>query len=264
MITIKEYFDAHQGNMIYKWAHYFDIYERHFKRFANLDRQVVVVEIGVLNGGSLQLWKKYFGSKVLIYGIDIHADCLKYQEDQINIKIGSSADANFLKQLKEEIPKIDILIDDGSHRMNHQIKAFVNLWDHVNENGCYLVEDTHTSYWNDFGGGKGRSGTFINFSKNLVDSIHAWYSEQAYFINDKYTKTLSSIHYYDSIVVFEKCPLKSKPVTLKSGIDTTTNNRIIRHHNIRKSLVYRFTYQALRLFNKLLQFLKIRGVILNG
>ena len=264
MKTIKEYFDTHQGNMIYKWEHYFDIYERHFQRFTNLDRQVVVVEIGVLNGGSLQLWKKYFGTKVLIYGIDIHSDCLKYQEDQINIKIGSSADPVFLKKLKDEIPKIDILIDDGSHRMNHQISAFINLWDHINNDGCYLVEDTHTSYWNEYGGGKGRSGTFINFTKKLVDSIHAWYTEQAYFKIDRYTETLSSIHYYDSIVVFEKSPLKTKPITLKSGIDTTTNNRPARHQNLRKSLIYHFAYQALKMFNKFLQFFKIRGIILNG
>lgn len=264
MNSLKEIFISHQGNMIYKWHHYFSIYENHFNRLRNLNETIVIVEIGVLNGGSLQLWKKYFGPKAVIYGIDIHSDCLKYEEDQINIRIGSSADKLFLNKLKSEIPQIDILIDDGSHRMNHQIVAFNNLWDSVSDKGLYLVEDTHTSYWNEFGGGIRRSGTFINFTHHLIDSMHAWYSEQSRFKIDKFSKTISSIHYYDSIVVFEKCCIKEKPFTIKSGIDTTTNNRNTRNHNLKTTIIYRSAYKLLIKVNKILQFLNIRGIIVNG
>lgn len=264
MKSLLEIFYLHKGNMIYKWHHYFSIYEKHFERFRSLDKPIVIVEIGVLNGGSLQLWKKYFGPNAIIYGIDIHPDCLNYQEDQINIRIGSSADPFFLQKLKSEIPKIDILIDDGSHRMNHQIIAFKNLWDSISDNGIYLVEDTHTSYWNEFGGGLRRNGTFINFTHNLIDSIHAWYSEQSRFKLNNFTETISSIHYYDSIVVFEKCSRKEKPYTIKSGNDTISDNRLKRNNNLKNTILYRAIYKLLLFSNRILQFFNIKGFVVNG
>jgi hypothetical protein len=49
-----KYFENNPGNLIHKWMHYFEIYDRHFSRFRNKD--VHIVEIGVFQGGSLQMW----------------------------------------------------------------------------------------------------------------------------------------------------------------------------------------------------------------
>jgi len=119
--------------------------------------------------------------------------------------------------LKRKIPKIDIIIDDGGHTMNQIKTSFLELFDHVKEDGVYAIEDLHTCYWLDYGGGYKRMGTFNEFSKNLIDSIHAWHSRQSFFKIDEYTKTIHSLHYYDSITIIEKRTMK-KPVSLSSGV----------------------------------------------
>ncbi len=255
-------FDKHEGRLIYKWEHYFDIYDRHFSKFVNSTKPVVVVEIGVLHGGSLQMWKKYFGPNVVIYGIDIYEECKEFEEDQINIRIGSQADSVFLDSLLAEIPVIDILIDDGSHRMNHQISSFNYLFDKISEGGVYLVEDTHTSFWNEFGGGLNRRGSFMEYSFKLVNSIHAWYSEQFNFKVDRFSKSIGSIHYYDSIVVFEKMSKSCKPKTLTRG--EKFKDRESRYSSMKKTVWYKFSYFMLIKLNKVLQFFKLKGIILNG
>ena len=83
---------------------------------------------------------------------------------------------SFLTELNSKIPPIDILIDDGGHTMKQQITTFNVLFDHVKMNGLYVCEDLHTSYWYEYGGGLYKKNTFIEFSKNFIDNIHAWYA----------------------------------------------------------------------------------------
>jgi 23S rRNA U2552 (ribose-2'-O)-methylase RlmE/FtsJ len=216
MNDLRKYFDNNTGRVIHKWEHYFEIYDRHFSPFRN--KEIVILEIGVFQGGSLQMWKDYFGPKAKIYGIDIDPKCKQYEENNIEIFIGSQTDEKFLANVKNKIPKIDILIDDGGHTM-HQIKtSFLELFDHLKDDGIYAVEDLHTSYWLDYGGGFKRMGTFNEYSKNIIDSIHAWHSRQKSFKIDKYTNTVHSLHYYDSITIIEKRKMKA-PTSLSSGVE---------------------------------------------
>ncbi len=122
------------------------------------------------------MWKNYFGSQAKIYGLDIDPQCKKLEEDQIKIFIGDQANRDFLRELRDEIGTIDILIDDGGHTMVQQINTFNELYSAVSETGIYLVEDLHTSYWEDFGGGYERPGSFIEYAKGFIDSINAWHS----------------------------------------------------------------------------------------
>lgn len=130
----------HIGRRIDKWHHYFEIYDKHFQRFQ--DEDIRVLEIGVDHGGSLQVWKKYFGHNVKIVGLDINPACAEYAEDQIEIVIGNQADTALLKSLGE----FDIVIDDGSHRLQDQEASFEALWPATR--GVYLIEDCHTQYPN--------------------------------------------------------------------------------------------------------------------
>ena len=188
---------------ISKWIHYFNIYDRHFSRFRN--KEVVILEIGVWHGGSLQMWKDYFGKNVKIYGIDINPKCKEFEEEGIEIFIGSQSDKKFLEKVKTQIPKIDILIDDGGHTMKQQITSFKVLFDHIKEDGVYLCEDLHTSYWVNWGGGYKRRGTFIEYSKKLIDYLNAWHSRQPFRLKvNEFTKSIDSLHYYDSVFVIEK------------------------------------------------------------
>lgn len=199
---LEKYFNSNDKRLIHKWSHYFDIYERHFSRFRN--KPIVILEIGVFHGGSLQMWKNYFGKKVRIIGVDINPNCTELEEEQIEIHIGSQTDKNFLQNLKSRITKVDILIDDGGHTMSQQKITYELLFDHVKDNGIYLCEDTHSSYMLEYGGGLKRRGTFIEYSKNFIDQLHAFHSRQTNFNSSKFTETVDSVHYYDSMAIMEK------------------------------------------------------------
>ena len=129
MNELRDYFEQNDGNLIDKWDHYFEIYYDIFKNYA--DKPVVLLEIGVNHGGSLQMWKKFFHPESQIFGVDINPECKKYEDDNVEIFIGSQSDPEFLNYLKRAIPKVDILIDDGGHTMKQQITAFTFLFDHV-------------------------------------------------------------------------------------------------------------------------------------
>ncbi len=226
MNDLEQYFYNNPGRVIHKWRHYFEIYERHFSRYRG--RPVTIVEIGVYKGGSLQMWKHYFGPQARIYGIDIDPACQEFAEAQVEILRGSQEDRSFLRSVRERIPHIDILIDDGGHTMQQQIVTFEELFAHVARDGVYLCEDLHTSYWSEYGGGARRPGTFIEYSKNFIDYIHAWHARPrkwherlvAPFSHEldvtDFTRSAHSLHFYDSILVIEKRPME-RPSDTKTG-----------------------------------------------
>lgn len=200
---LTKYFRSNKGHLIHKWIHYFDIYHEHFQKFQK--KPVVILEFGVSHGGSLQMWKNYFGRKARIIGVDINPECEQLAEEQVEIYIGSQEDPEFLRDLMKKIGKVDIVIDDGGHTMKQQITTFDEVYRYVKEDGVYLVEDLHTSYWSEFGGGLRKQGTFVEKAKDLIDQLYAWHSRDAESLKvDDFTLTTPSIHFYDSIIVFEK------------------------------------------------------------
>ena len=112
---LERFFYGGQHRALSKWLHYFEVYDRHFSKYRN--KAPVVMEIGVFRGGSMQMWKDYFGKGAQIIGVDIDEKTKAFEEEQIHIEIGSQADRDFLRQLKLKYPRIDILIDDGGHTM---------------------------------------------------------------------------------------------------------------------------------------------------
>ena len=223
MNDLEKHFTENTGRLIHKWKHYFEIYDRHFSRFRGTD--VHIVEFGVFQGGSLQMWKRYFGPKARIFGIDINPHCAQLAEEQVEIILGDQENRKFLNSLKARIPRIDILIDDGGHTMKQQINTFEELFPHIDKQGVYLCEDLHTSYWPEYGGGHKRRGTFIEYSKKFIDHINAWHSVQTSRLNvTGLTKSVHSLHYYDSILVIEKRPIE-QPFHLKTGTPTIPDVR---------------------------------------
>jgi hypothetical protein len=200
----------HKGRPVHKWKHYFPVYESHLARFVG--RPVTIFEIGCGKGGSLQLWKQHFGPLAQIVGIDILETCAAYQEDQIAIRIGHQADTEFLDSVLAEFGTPDIVIDDGSHVMTDIAASFLHLYQRMSATGVYIVEDLHTAYWPEFGGGIGTPTSFIEFSKTLIDQMHAEWTRGALKVSGFTTETLS-MHFYDSMVVFERGrrPKKTAP-----------------------------------------------------
>lgn len=198
---LHKYFLNNGGKALHKWFHYFNIYERHFERFRG--KSPTMIEIGVQNGGSLAMWKEYFGGGCQIVGIDIDPDCKKHEAEGIDIFIGSQDDPTLMESVLSKYPKVDIVLDDGSHVMSHMISSFKMLYDRISPNGVYMVEDTHTCYWGEYGGGVGREGSFMEFVKHKLDEINAVHSRGIIPIGE-FARSTDSISIYDSVVVFEK------------------------------------------------------------
>lgn len=212
---LEKFFFYGNHKIVDKWMHYFEAYERFFAKYRN--KNVTILEIGVFKGGSLQMWKNYFKTsfnQVSVYGIDINPACKSLEEDHIKIFIGSQEDRDFLRRVKKEIGKVDLLIDDGGHSMNQQIVTFEELFDLVDDDGIYLCEDLHTSYMEGYGG-KYKGDTFIEYSKNLIDYLHVQYSESDKLVRNKYSDSIKYITYCDSMIFIEKKRKTTRSIEMK-------------------------------------------------
>jgi len=214
--SLSEIVEQHTGRLIFKWDHYLPIYERYLGAYRH--RPIRLLEIGVFHGGSLQMWKRYFGNDAAIVGVDIDPYCKEFADDGVEIEIGDQSDGYFWTKTVEKHADFDIIIDDGSHIASHQIAAFYNLWPHLRDGGTYLVEDCHTSYWPDYGGGIRTGNSFIDFAKLRVDDIHALWSRDGESLPaNRYTLEIGAISFHDSVVVFEKKLRHKPPAQIAAG-----------------------------------------------
>lgn len=198
-----QWYTNHHGRYITRWLHYLDIYHRHFARFRGASP--VVLEIGVLLGGSLDMWNSYFGQGCKLFAVDINPLCKRFENENTKIFIGDQADAAFLTNLRDNLPRIDILIDDGGHWANQQINTFKELFPHISDTGLYLCEDLHTSYIKEYDGAYQKAGTFVEYSKSLIDQLMAWHSQEPdRFKVDDFTRSTYAMHYYNGVLLIEK------------------------------------------------------------
>ena len=195
-------FCNNDGFLVHKWHHYIPIYEKYFSKFKG--KKIKFLEIGVGKGGSLQMWRKYFGNDAIIFGIDINHECKKFNTETEQIRIGSQINESFLKSVIEEMGgSVDIILDDGSHEMKHIVKTLLFLFPNLNYDGIYMIEDLHTAYWLNYGGGYYSNNNFFKFTRDLIDDIHHWYHpKKPTYLN--ISKECSGIHIHDSIVVLDK------------------------------------------------------------
>lgn len=214
MKNLHEYFLNNPGKVIHKWLHYLDIYERHFQKYVG--KSPVVFEIGVYKGGSIQMWKEFFGEGAVIVGIDIDPSCSQWTEQDrgIYVEIGDQSDAAFLDSVVERYGRPDVVIDDGSHRMSHLRATFGHLYPMLKPESTYLAEDLHTCYWPEFEGGLKAPGSFMELVKDKLDEINAVHAKGA--LSEEFASQTDSITAYDSIVVFEKRP-QGRRMHLQTG-----------------------------------------------
>jgi cephalosporin hydroxylase len=140
------------GSKLYsvKWSNYFKIYETLFSDY--IGKEITFVEIGVLNGGSLLMWREFFGPEARIIGIDNNPRCKDFEKlGDFEIFIGDQGDPIFWETLKEKEVQIDLLLDDGGHTNRQQIVTTFHSLDLIKDGGLIIVEDTHASYMKEFG-----------------------------------------------------------------------------------------------------------------
>jgi predicted O-methyltransferase YrrM len=195
------FFSANKaGHVLDKWIHYFPIYTRHLTPYKG--RPLSVLEIGVYRGGSMRMWARFFGPQARLVGVDIDPVALISAGDRYEVVIADQADPDALRELAEKHGPFDVIIDDGGHNMVQQITSVETLFPMLNEGGVYLVEDCHTSYWDDYEGGRGREGTFMEWVKTRLDDLNGYHQDNA--VEPVWTRQVDGIHVYDSVVVLDK------------------------------------------------------------
>jgi hypothetical protein len=197
-----------------KWhSHWYaQHYEKHFSH--KRDDEIKLLEIGVggyekedRGGASLRMWKEFF-PKGEIFSLDIH-DKSALEEPRIRIFKGSQNDSEFLRNVAGEIGTLDIIIDDGSHINEHVKKSFLTLFPLLAKDGIYAIEDTQTSYWEEYGGDSinlATSDTLMNFFKGLVDDLN--YEEIAIrrpeFEPSYFAQNIVALHFYHNLIIVQK------------------------------------------------------------
>ena len=227
-----EVFDAFQKSEYRSTKHsnFFCIYDDLLKKFKN--RDVTLVEIGVASGGSLFMWKNYFGNKARIIGIDFNPGSKKWEKHGFEIYIGNQSDPKFWKEFFEKIGKIDILIDDGGHTNEQQIVTFLNTFENINEEGLIIIEDTHTSYMKEFGNPSKYS--FMNFCKKIIDEQNS--KSIIDLAHKKYLKLIYKIEIYQSLVAFHFNSLKAE-----KNISIINNGKLVNSEDFRLRDIKLFT-----------------------
>jgi cephalosporin hydroxylase len=194
-------FAENKGKIVHKWHHYIPLYDKYFSRYRGT--KVRMLEIGVAKGGSLSMWRKYFGQDAILFGIDIDPACATFNGEDGQVRIGSQDDDQFLRAVVEEMGGVDIVLDDGSHMMRHIKSSLECLFPLLQDGGIYFVEDLHTCYWRDWGGGYGSKASFFRVVSELVDDMHHWYHDSE-IKHVGIGSAVSGIHVHDSIVVLGK------------------------------------------------------------
>jgi hypothetical protein len=199
-----DYLQNHKvGHGIWKWEHYFDIYHRYFSRF--IGQEVNVMEVGIYSGGSLEMWRSYFGDKSHIYGVDIEEACKVYENDHISVFIGDQADRAFWSTFKKSVDGIDIIIDDGGHTLEQQQTTLEEMLPYLRPGGVYLCEDVHGTF-----------NTFSAFATGLVNELNSFNSISSPLLPTHFQSKIHSIHFYPYVVIIEKHQVS--PTKLLTGI----------------------------------------------
>ena len=192
---LEQLFDANtEGPGIWKWRQYFDAYERHLAKFVG--RGPRLVEIGVYSGGSLGMWREYFGEGSEVIGIDIEEACRAYEAPGIEIVIGDQGSPEFWAAFNRDHDPVDIVIDDGGHEPHQQVATLEALLPRLRPGGVFVCEDA-----------VGTENEFQAYIDGLGRNLHAaeWLSESPATIRTNALQSLvHSIHRYPFLVAIER------------------------------------------------------------
>jgi hypothetical protein len=191
---LEVFFDGHEeGPGLWKWRHYFDIYDRHFQKFVG--KELHLLEVGILAGGSIGLWQDYFGEGLQFYGVDIEPGCRAHEAPGVHVLIGDQGDPAFWNRALSQLPPLDIVIDDGGHQPAQQIATLEATLPHLNPGGVYLCEDVH-----------GTDNEFIDYVTGLSRNLNSWGTGSEAFTRTPigFQRLVDSVHLYPFVTVIER------------------------------------------------------------
>ena len=204
-----------------KWSLYINEWGQIFEKY--LEKNINLLEIGIQNGGSLEIWSKYFSNAKKIVGCDIdkNCECLIYKDKRIKIIIGDANSDACESLILQQAKSFDIIIDDGSHVSSDVIRSFARYFPYLKDNGLYIIEDLHTSYWKDFEGGLYDPNSAMSFFKRITDILNFehWRNDRTReYLLDAFERKLlikfderqlakiHSIQFINSLCIIKKLP----------------------------------------------------------
>lgn len=208
-----ELFRSHTGYVCDKWEQYLAVYDAEIGQLVARGQPLNLLEIGVQNGGSLEIWAKLLPAGSRITGIDIDPSCAALSlPANVRVVIGDASKVEFLQAALGD-QTFDIVIDDGSHRSKDIVGAFRALFPRLRPSGKYFIEDLHASYWREFGGSFRGADSAAEFLKSLVDALHADHFKEIPAVNAGDAAALAALNrqiarlcFFDSLAVIEKYP----------------------------------------------------------
>lgn len=245
---IKTIFLRHTGKVTDKWSSYLDTWDHIFEPYR--ERKVNLLEIGVQNGGSLEVWAEAFKSARNIIGCDVNAKCrdLEYADPRISVVVGDINSDETREIILNKASCLDIIIDDGSHVSDDTIISFVKYFQYLANDGIYVIEDLHTSYWQEFGGGLLSPHSSVSFFKMLVDIINFehWHNSgiRSTLLKNYSTKLgldfddgmlakIHSIEFLNSLCIITKAQAEFNVLGDRriTGTEASVENAILRYDN---------------------------------
>lgn len=178
-----------------KYDSYFDAYEELLSKYRG--KAITFVEVGIFNGGSLFMWREYFGPQARIIGIDLNPAAKMWENHGFEIHIGDQASETFWSDFFKKVGPVDVFIDDGGHTNLQQIATLHCAVEHVRDGGVLIVEDVHTSYFREFGNPWSRS--FAGFAAKIVDGVNS----RAFALRttrERYAQRVHRVSFFESIV----------------------------------------------------------------
>lgn len=217
--TLKQIYAEHTGKVSDKWSIYFPEYDRILSEYRH--KPICMLEIGIQNGGSLEIWAKYFPEAQFFVGCDINPDCanLAYDDARISVVVGDANTNEAQREIQGVVPSFDVILDDGSHRSSDIVKTFARYFPLLLDGGVFVAEDLHCSYWNEFEGGLFDPYSSLSFFKKLTDIISrehwgvakqkssilkGFFSKYGIHIDEETLQHIHSIEFINSICVIRK------------------------------------------------------------
>jgi hypothetical protein len=258
MKALQDLYAAHDGKVSDRWSSYLDTYQRLFAPLR--DRPLRMLEIGVQNGGSLELWSRFFANAQKLVGCDINPDCarLHYDDPRVELVVGDANMDEVHDRIRSLVPELDLVIDDGSHLSGDIVRSFGRYFPMLGDDGLYVAEDLHCSYWKHFEGGLFDQTSSISFFKALADIVNHEHWGRPYGRNrllepfrarfglaleEEHLQHIHSVEFLNSVCVVRKCAparnlLGGRVVT--DGVELVASG----HHALRGSTTERFDQQG--------------------
>lgn len=191
----------------FKVSNYFPIYAELFGHL--VDTECTFIETGILNGGSLFMWRAWLGEKARIIGIDLNPAVKKWRDHGFEIYVGDQGNPEFWQQVMPQIGPFDAFLDDGGHQSFQQIVTLTEAMPYMKPESVLVIEDTLTSHMADFA--DHRAHSFLEYAKDSTDVLSArnaglWPGQYPGLRNPKVIEAFSRIHniqFFPGIVAYK-------------------------------------------------------------